>query len=228
MSLIQHGGVVIDSRGSVAGTTHGKTLAGNIAKTRRVPRNQLTTYTGPLRVAVSALSQRWGQTLSAGQRAGWRALAVANPTTDQFGNPRFLSGFAIYVRVNQNRRAAGLAFLDASPGTQAGTALLTATLTVTTAPLVSVAFTATPLITPHRLYVFATPSLSPGLASVSRHRKLVHVSADAVASPRDITAAYLARFPTPRLGKQVTVQVATLQGTDGRITAFLTSSAIVT
>ncbi len=209
------------------GVTYSKNKAGSFARKRSGPKRNLTSYQSTIRARQATLSKRWSSTLSAAQRTAWIALANANPVTDVFGNTRYLSGFQFYCRVNGVRGQCGLAFIDAAPADQAGTGLLTITMTATVVPVVSVAFTATPLDADHRLYIFATPPLPNGKANVTGLFKFVSKSGVSQASPYAFTADYTSRFGNPISGMSITFRVTTERDTRGVLLPSLLQTVAV-
>lgn len=227
MPKVKYGAVITDSRGSIDGVTFSKNRGGSFTRKRTVPTRKQTSYNSTVRATHATLSKRWSSTLTAAQRTGWGTLANANPVTDVFGNTRYLSGYQFYIRVNQVRLQCGLAYLDTAPADQAGTALGTATMTVTTAPLVRVAFTATPTDADHRLYIFATPPLSPGKANVTGLYKFVSKSGVSQASPYTFTSDYTSRFGNPITGKTIWFRITTERDTRGVLLPSLVRSVTV-
>ncbi len=227
MPKIRFGAVITDSRGSMDGVTYSKNKAGSFARKRSVPTHKVTSYNSTIRARQATLSKRWSSTLTLAQRAGWTTLAGLNPVVDVFGNTRYLSGFQFYCRVNGVRGQCGLAFIDAAPADQAGTGLLTAVVTATVVPVVSVAFTGTPLDADHRLYIFATPPLPNGKSNVTGLFKFVSKSGVSQASPYTFTADYTSRFGNPIAGMSITFRVTTERDTRGVLLPALLSTVAV-
>ncbi len=227
MPKLRYGAVITDSRGSMDGVTYSKNKGGAFARKRSVPTHKMTAYNSVIRARHATLSKRWSATLSAAQRTGWVNLANANPVTDVFGNTRYLSGFQFYCRVNGVRGQCGLSFLDTAPADQAGTGLLTITMTATTAPLVQVAFTATPTDADHRLYIFATPPLPNGKTNVTGLMKFVSKSGVSQASSYTFTGDYTSRFGNPIAGLSITFRVTTERDTRGVLLPSLLQTVAV-
>lgn len=193
MAKLKFGAVISDARGSIEGVTFSKGRAGSFARRRVVPRAQVTAFNSAVRVRLANFARRWFGSLTAIQRTAWIALAVANPVTDVFGNTHILSGQQLYIRVNQLRAQAGLVALDVAPADQAVTGLITMIVTATAPATLSISFTVTPLSAGHRLYIFASPSLSPGRIATKADMKFIGVSALAQASPYAAGAQYATR-----------------------------------
>jgi hypothetical protein len=224
MAKVKYGAVISDSRGSVEGITFSRNRFGGFVRKRQVPRLQQTRYTQPVRSAIATLARRWFGVLTQLQRNGWIALAAANPVTDVFGNLHTLTGEQFYIRVNQIRRQAGLGFVDSAPADQVVTGLDTLSVSATAPATLSISFTSSPLAAGHRLYLFATPSLSPGKVASKQDAKLIGVSGTAIASPFAAGGLYTARHGSLIAGRLVTVFVATLRDDRGALSPFLVAS----
>lgn len=224
MAKVKFGAVISDTRGSVGGVTFSKARSGAVIRAASVPRKQQTAFTQVIRSNLSNLAKRWFATLTQVQRNAWIALAAANPVIDVFGNTHVLTGQQFYVRVNQLRSSAGLAYIDDAPADQAVVALLTVTVTATAPATLSLAFTATPLDGSHRLYIYASPSLSPGKLATKKDMKFIGVSGLAQASPFAAGALYTARFGNMVATKLISVMVAAFRDDRGVLSPFLFSS----
>lgn len=227
MAKLKYGAVVTDSRGSIGGMVFSRDRFGAVARQKTQPRAASSTARTLVQAGLANLSQRWGTTLSQSQRNAWEALATSNPVTDVFGNSHALSGMQLYVRCNQLRRQVGLAYIDTAPGSQATTALATMSLTVTTAPLVRISYTATPLGAGDRLYIRATPPLSPGIGNVSPYLAFCSFSGLAQASTYTFTSDYTAKFGSPITGRAISVEVRTMRDANGKLSTALTAKVTV-
>lgn len=224
MAKLKFGAVISDTRGSVEGVTFSKGRFGAFARKRVIPRLQQNARTTPVRGALANFARRWFGTLTQVQRNAWIALAVANPVTDVFGNAHALTGQQLYIRVNQLRNQAALAVLDAAPADQAVTGLVTMSVTATAPATLTVTFTVTPLSAGHRLYIFASPSLSPGKVATRRDMKFIGVSAAAQASTYAAGAQYTAKFGNMISTKLISVNVAVLRDDRGALSPYFFAS----
>ena len=224
MAKLKYGAVISDSRGSIEGVTFSKGRFGAFARRRVVPRLQQNAMTTPVRSSLANLARRWFGTLTQIQRTAWIALAVANPVTDVFGNSHALTGQQLYIRCNQLRNAAGLVVIDTAPADQAVTGILTLSVVATAPATLSITFTVTPLSAGHRLYIFASPSLSPGKVATKRDMKFIGVSAAAQASPYAAGAQYATRFGDMVATKLISVNVAVLRDDRGALSPYLFAS----
>jgi hypothetical protein len=226
VAKIKFGAVISDSRGSVEGITFSRNRFGGFVRKRQVPRRQQTTFTQPVRSAIATLSRDWFGALSQVQRDGWVALAAANPVTDVFGNNHILTGQQFFIRVNQIRRQAGLSFVSSAPADQAVTGLATLSVVATAPATLSISFTVSPLTAGHRLYLFATPSLSPGKVASKQDASFIGVSGTAIASPFAAGSLYMARHGDMVSGRLVTVFASVLRDDRGALAPFLVASDV--
>lgn len=224
MAKVKFGAVISDTRGSVGGITFSRGRSGSVLKTKANPILKQTASTQPVRASLATLSQRWFAVLTQMQRAAWIALAAVNPILDVFGNTHVLTGQQFYIRVNQYRMQAGHVYIDDAPIDQAVTALLSMTLAATAPATLAITFTATPLAIDHRLYIFASPSLSPGRVATKKDMKFIGVSPLGQASPYAAGAQYTARFGNMIATRQVSVMVAEFRDANGALSPFLFSS----
>ncbi len=228
MAKIKFGAVITDSRGSIGGITFSKNRFGAVARRLTIPTGRLSNRATRVRSRQASFARRWGSVLTLVQRNAWITLAGLNPVTDVFGNAHALSGMQLYCRVNQVRAQVGLALVDAAPADQVVTGLVTATMEATTAPLVRVTFTVTPLAADHRLYIFATENLPPGIGNVAGRFRFVSFSGLAQASTYTFTGDYTARFGNPVSGRAIWFGVATERDGRGRVSVPIVSQVIVT
>jgi len=148
--------------------------------------------------------------LNDSQRAGWASLGGEISRTDALGQSYTFNGFMAYCSVNNNKLDAGDAAVPDAPAVVTPGDLLTATITLTSAAF-SVAYTATPLATGVRLYIFVSPQQSAG-RNFNGDYRLLTVTAAAAASPANILAAYTARFGVPVTGNRIFISLATYKG----------------
>ena len=224
MAKLKYGAVISDARGSIEGVTFSQGRFGPFARKRGIPRVQQTGFTTAVRVRLANFARRWFGTLTQVQRDAWIALAVANPVTDVFSNSHILTGQQLYIRCNQLRAQAGLAVIDAAPADQAVTGLATLTVTATAPATLSLAFTATPLAAGHRLYIFASPSLSPGKVATKSDMKFIGVSGPGQTSPYAAGTQYATRFGSMIATKLISVSVAVLRDDRGALSPYFFAS----
>jgi hypothetical protein len=190
----------VPQSGSVAGVTSSRNRFGQYRRTRAIPVNPATPQQLVQRARMSTNAAAW-RALTDAQRAGWLSLGLQMTRTDSLGQTYDLNGFLAYCSVNNNRITAGDAALSDAPSIETPPTLLTATITLTAAAF-SVAYTATPLGTGERLFLFASPQKSAGRKFNGDYR-LIAVTAAAAASPHNLLAAYTARLGVPVVGNRI-------------------------
>jgi len=115
MALIKFGGGITEMRGSMAGNVYSRNKSGAYIRARTTPTNPNTAAQQAVRAAMSALTVRWAQTLTAAQRTAWNLYAASVAMTNKLGETMYLSGFNHYIRSNSILARAGLTLVDAGP-----------------------------------------------------------------------------------------------------------------
>ncbi len=108
-------GLVTDLSGSFGGLTASRNRGGNYFRARVVPVNPATPFQMAVRGFVATLTSAWLGVLTAGQRDSWNVYALNVQIPDTMGDPRNVSGIAMYVRSNVPRLQAGLPRVDQGP-----------------------------------------------------------------------------------------------------------------
>lgn len=209
--------------GSYQGITSSRNRFGQYVRTRATPVNPSSTFQGTVRARLSASAAAW-RTLTDVQRDGWASLGLSITRTDSLGQYINLTGFQAFVSVNNNLAAAGDAQVNDAPALTTPDALQSLTPTVTDVPLVSIAYTATPLGAGQRLFLYASPPRSAG-RNFENDLRLISVSAAAGASPLVATTAYQARFGNPVATQKVFFAAAVYDG--GFLSGLIRNAVIV-
>jgi len=115
MALVKFGGGVVQMSGSIAGTTFARNRYGNYARARTKPVNPNTADQVAVRASMAALTARWSDTLTAGQRTAWNLYGSNVVMTNKLGESMNLSGFNHYIRSNAIRLSKAVAPIDAGP-----------------------------------------------------------------------------------------------------------------
>lgn len=115
MALIKFGGGVVQMTGSIAGDTFARNRYGNYARARTKPTNPNTAGQVLVRSALSALTARWSQTLTAAQRTAWNLYGNSVSMKNRLGESVFLTGFNHYIRSNSFRQAYNKTIVDNGP-----------------------------------------------------------------------------------------------------------------
>lgn len=115
MALIKFGGGVVQMTGSIAGNTFARNRYGNYVRARTKPTNPNTGLQNAVRTALSQLTVRWAQTLTADQRTAWNLYGANVVMTNKLGESMNLSGFNHYIRSNSWLALMGLTPVDDGP-----------------------------------------------------------------------------------------------------------------
>jgi len=117
MALIKFGGGISEMRGKIAGTVFSRNKAGAYARNRVTPVNPQSARQNAVRALMQTLAVAWSTTLSAANRAGWEAYAIAVPMLNRLGETMYLSGFNHFIRSNMVIMQAGQSMVVAGPAT---------------------------------------------------------------------------------------------------------------
>lgn len=115
MALIKFGGGVVQMSGSIAGDTFARNRYGNYSRARTKPTNPNTAGQQRARQALTQLTTRWAQTLTAAQRTAWNLYASNVAMKNRLGETINLTGFNHYIRSNSILLQTGLTIVDAGP-----------------------------------------------------------------------------------------------------------------
>jgi hypothetical protein len=101
--------------GSVGGLNFAHTRAGSYIRGKARNTNTATPHQSYHRTVVSLLTHRWTTTLTTLQRNAWHDYAANTPLPGRFGDPRNVTGRAMYLRGNIARVNAGFPVIDNAP-----------------------------------------------------------------------------------------------------------------
>lgn len=115
MALIRFGGGIVQMSGSIAGDVFARNRYGNYSRARTKPTNPNTLRQMQVRSALSALCERWSETLTAAQRTAWNLYGTNVAMKNRLGESIFLTGFNHYIRSNAIHTRLGQAEVDDGP-----------------------------------------------------------------------------------------------------------------
>lgn len=102
--------------GSIGGLTlykHGDAFG---MRSRAYPKRVRSAAHTKVMAIIGDLSMDWEIALTGADRAGWGTYGYNSPLTDAYGNPRYIRGYAQYMRSNRPRIQHGLSRIDPPPG----------------------------------------------------------------------------------------------------------------
>lgn len=229
MALVKFGNGVAAMSGKVDGTVFSRNTYGAIARGWAKPVDPKTDKQMSIRAAFSTQSQTW-RTLTAAQRNAWISLASTVTFVNRLGENIFLTGQAMFVKLNNNLISAGGTQITVAPAytiPSAPTAVSTAV--ASGAGTVSVIFTPTPVPAGIVFQIWMTPPTSAGKRFLSNDYKLVANVAAAGTSPQALGTAYgnIYGTLTGQAGQKVGVRIRAISTTTGVASAFIQNSAII-
>jgi len=104
-----------EASGSTGGLTASRNRGGAYFRKRVVPTNPNTVFQQTVRGILGSNGSRWGNILTAEQRNGWDAYALAVPLPNTLGAPHNVGGLGMYNRTNVARVNAGGDQIDDAP-----------------------------------------------------------------------------------------------------------------
>lgn len=99
MAVIQYSGLVNQMRGKLNGSTLSRNRSTNTIYRKGQPAGTSTVLQDRRRSAFAQVQRSW-KTLTNQQKSDYSQASDSNPTTDRFGNPTILSGYAYYMKIN--------------------------------------------------------------------------------------------------------------------------------
>ena len=234
MAIIKMGALAQDVRGTLNGTVFSRNRGGAYVRSKVSPVQPLTDFNGMSRAIFGAISQRWSNTLTDAQRAGWEAFAAVHTFVNIFGDQIVLGGIAFYQAANRRIMQVGGDYVDTAPPgwdvADMGSCVVAAH--VTTGALAT--FTVTigrPLLYGEGLYVFGTPPLLGARSVQKNDLRLVNTPVSGTfTSGENIHVEYAARF-APLVwaaGDRFAVRVAVLNEDTGAISSPVLVNGVVT
>lgn len=227
MAKILTTAIVADIRNKLNGSVFSKNRYGSYVRTKVTPVNPQTAAQQLVRNRLATNSAAW-RALTQAQRDGWINAAPNFPVIDIFGNSKILSGNALYVQMNNNLAAIGVAAISDAPAPASVPALVLTSLTAAAgSPALSLVFTPTPVTTGFSLLVEATPNVGPGILYVKNKFRVTEAIAAASSSPANLLTAYALKFGNPVEAMRISVRVRFINATTGQAGIPVTVTAIV-
>ena len=103
--------------GSTGGLTSYKNGPSQAVRARAYPVRVRSNASNVPKSLIAELSMLWESPLSSAQRIAWGAYAFATPLTDAYGNPKYIKGYAHFMRSNRPRMQQGYDIVWDAPAT---------------------------------------------------------------------------------------------------------------
>lgn len=226
MALIKMAHIVAEARGSIAGTVFSRNTYGAYLRQKVTPINKQSIPQQIIRQYLAQIAQAW-RGLTAAQRAGWNQGAVNFTRTNIFGDNVQLTGFNLYMRLNQNLLIIGEAVIAAAPtpGSVPGFNSLAITAN-TTGSALTIAF-ADAIDSNVKVIVKATAPLSQGKDFAKSELKKMDVLTDSTTTPWDAKSSYENLFGAlPPIGTKIFVEFTPVNLTTGQAGVPIKASTI--
>ena len=227
MAKILFGAGVGDARGSIGAITFTKGRNGAVLRSKVSPVQPRSGPVQMVRGLFGGLSKGW-QSLGAGDRVGWNAMAATVSLTNVFGNTYHPTGLQLYQMLNRNLDTIGSAHIDVPPDDLTVTGLLTVSSVPDSDPQAfSVAFTATPAEANHHVVIAVSNMYPAGRVSIPSNTYKMYAGAAAGASPADILANFQTKFGLLRAGTRIKIDAWTVNDVNGAASTPITTIATV-
>lgn len=225
---IKWGALVVDGRGKVGGHVLAKNRNGAYIRTKVTPGNPQTVAQGIVRNNFAANAQGW-RGLTAAQRQAWISAVSNFIGTNIFGDSKTLSGFQLYVRINNNLRFISESVLTAPPLPTAVNAFLTFSVVVAEGAD-TIVFTFTdPIDAGDKVIISATAPQSAGKYFVKSEYRKIAIEDNLFVTTNDVKIDYQAVFGAqPAEGTKVFFKMQVINKATGLAGAVISTSTITT
>lgn len=222
------GAIIVAGSGKVGGHVASKNRSGSYLRTKVTPINPQSALQTAVRGRLASLASAWGS-LTAAQRDAWNAAVSSFKSTNVFGDIINPSGFNLFIKLNSNLLALGVAQISDPPVPVAVSTLTALSLTADVSDnKVEVTFSPTPVPAGFKLVIEATPEISAGRSFVKNDFRTCKIVAAAGASPSDISSEWNALFgDVTNAGKQVFVRCKLVSSTTGQAGIPVVASTVI-
>ena len=214
---IKWGALVVDGRNKIGGQVASKNKAGSYLKNKVTPTNPNTTAQADVRANLTIVSRSWSA-LTPAEREAWNAYAAQYPYVDIFGDSKYLTGFAYFVKCNLNLLNAGSATINTPPASQDVTEVVCSVDDVSAPDSVSLFCSLASMPANHKVVVFASPMLSTGRVPSKSDLRQIKVASSITASLITCGDEYNAKFGDVVNGLRVGFGTYTINTNTGLVT----------
>jgi hypothetical protein len=192
-------------RNKTGGAVHTKTRFGGMVRRKVSPTQPRTSAQMNVRASFTSLSKLWSNSTMDANRAGWIGLADSYPLKDTFGQTTRLTGHQMFVRLNRNLQAVGVAApILPPPSTLSCGYPGTLGSAHDGPPVTSFILDAATLSTAAESWIiYATPGISPGRSAAGARFRQILAGAGPSTHDIDILVAYTAKFGAPIAGRRI-------------------------
>lgn len=228
MASILMGPLVTEAAGVIDGVVFSSNLGGKYVRALSTVFNPMTEYQQEVRAILTDVVRRWSDTLTDAQRNAWEELAKVSPTPNRLGEMIYLSGIALYCKINARVLTlvpGSPAYIDDAPNNFVVLPCNKLASVEAIAATPAVKFTTTPQFSTSAttfVVVRMSPIMRPGATRpapcvVTARLENDEVDVDDKYSPGWPTA----RFGGPSIGDRFTLEVQRVSSATGGITEVL-------
>lgn len=219
---------ITEGRGKIGGNVAARNGSGAYLRKNTSPVQPNSPAQAAVKAIFAAIANAW-RNLTAAQRGGWNGATDDFPQTNSLGQVFFLSGFQLYMKLNNSLQQFGLAGIDDAPmpGTIYTPTEVTTVFDIDAAMPVATVTIEGAIPAGQELGIFVTPPLSAGVDNFNNRLELLRTEAAGNGPAFDILAAYTAKYGTPDVGSKVGVMVQAVNTATGQRGVELTDSTIV-
>jgi len=230
MALVQYGGGVLDTRGSIGGQVHSRNRYGNYIRARTTPVNPQSSRQNKIRACIQSLAQYWSSTLLQAERDAWEVYADAIVRQNKLGGQIKLTGFNHFIRSNSIRLQSDDSVIEPGPTllTLPGADPIFVCEVDETGQEISVTFDpllAWNIIDDGEMYVFMSEPKAVGTNFIGGPWRLAGAIDGDTASPP--TSPQILSVPYPVAEGQAVVCRARISEADGRLSDYFQHASAV-
>lgn len=229
MAKVSFGIVPADVRGKLGNVVYMRTRAGAVARQRVDPTQTATPARNAVKSAMGSVITAWFTGMTDQKRLAWSQYATLLNRSDVFGQRKRYDALRAFLAVNLRRAYAGLGLLVTPPVNAVVRGLLSLSVTASAASggTFSITFTPSPLPANHRLWIWSTVSLQPGINNYQPWLRWIGMSNAAVASPYDPSVAWRNKFISAFAGDAIGWRVQVLNDTNGLVSPGMRYRSLV-
>jgi hypothetical protein len=228
MASAKYGNIIVDMRGKINGNVYSKNKGGAYVRVRVKPSNPRSTDQSAVRAFFTTNSQAW-RGLTDNERASWMQGAINFARKNRVGDSHVLSGNALYQSLNKNLADVGIAPITTCPAPDVVDTVSVSTAVAATGAqtLVITLGAAVPANT--SLKVFASETVSAGVASPGTKLRQIASFPNAHAAALTLTTEYLAKFGTiGATGSKIFYKIVPVNETTGQVGAAIAATITIT
>lgn len=228
MALISFG-FISDGSGAVGGLVITRTKGGLAIRARVSGTNPKSPRQTASRALFSQIASAW-RSLGQDQRTAWDVAAAEWPYQNRLGQTQFLSGMALFQKLNTNRFLVGIETLMATPPDKPEIPLFSGVMCEgkNTGALFSLSyfFTAASMPEGWVVQIFATPPVSPGRNS-RKYERVIGVFSSLTSGKIEAGEPYIEAWGDAPAGSRVNSRVSLIHLASGQRLLIGTMSAII-